>query len=161
MSGCDILVATPGRLYDHLGNQNVKDAFRELDTLVLDEADRLLDMGFLGALKDIVRCLPDKVRSNRQGMLFSTTIAPHVYQVANLVLSPGYKFIKTLRVYGWWCVARLPPPHIRLWKHTLGQPTMEADPEATYLGTVLGLPWRVSRTGPAEDYRRLYPSLRT
>ena len=96
LSGCDILVATPGRLFDHLGNEAIKDAFSELDTLVLDEADRLLDMGFLGALKDIVRCLPDKVKSNRQGMLFSATIAPHVQQVANLILSPGYKFISTI-----------------------------------------------------------------
>lgn len=94
--GCDILIATPGRLYDHLGDQNIRAAFSNLDTLVLDEADRLLDMGFMNALKDIIKCLPDKKATNRQGMLFSATIAPHVEKVAHLVLSPDYKFISTI-----------------------------------------------------------------
>jgi ATP-dependent RNA helicase MSS116 len=67
--GCDILIATPGRLYDHLGNQQITQSFRNLDTLVLDEADRLLDMGFMEDLKKIIRCLPDKEQSKRQGML--------------------------------------------------------------------------------------------
>jgi len=96
LAGCDILVATPGRLFDHMSNENIIYTFRHLDTLVLDEADRLLDMGFLKALQDIVRRLPDKAQTDRQGMLFSATIAPHVQQVANLVLSPGYKFISTI-----------------------------------------------------------------
>ena len=96
LAGCDILVATPGRLFDHMSNEAVTYQFRNLDTLVLDEADRLLDMGFLPSLKDIVRKLPDKQKTARQGMLFSATIAPHVQQVASLVLSPGYKFISTI-----------------------------------------------------------------
>ena len=96
LRGCDILIATPGRLFDHLGNEQIKYLFRNLDTLVLDEADRLLDMGFMNALKDIVKCLPDKTATNRQGMLFSATIAPHVEKVAHLVLSPNYKFISTI-----------------------------------------------------------------
>lgn len=96
LRGCDILIATPGRLYDHLSDERIRDAFRSLDTLVLDEADRLLDMGFMNALKDIVQCLPDKTATNRQGMLFSATIAPHVEKVAHLVLSPNYKFISTI-----------------------------------------------------------------
>jgi ATP-dependent RNA helicase MSS116 len=96
LSGCDILVATPGRLIDHMSNADITDAFRGLDTLVLDEADRLLDMGFLPSLKDIVKQLPDKEATNRQGMLFSATIPPHVQQVAKLVLSPGYKSISTI-----------------------------------------------------------------
>ena len=96
LQGCDLLIATPGRLLDHMSNPAIRNAFRQLDTLVLDEADRLLDMGFLDALKDIVRCLPDKAQTNRQGMLFSATIAPHVEGVAELVLSRGYKFISTI-----------------------------------------------------------------
>jgi ATP-dependent RNA helicase MSS116, mitochondrial len=96
LNGCDILIATPGRLYDHLGFQGIRDAFGNLDTLVLDEADRLLDMGFMNALKDIIQYLPDKKLSNRQGMLFSATIAPHVQKFAHLVLSDGYKFISTI-----------------------------------------------------------------
>ncbi|TVY71363.1 ATP-dependent RNA helicase [Lachnellula suecica] len=96
LSGCDILIATPGRLYDHLGDERIRDCFHSLDTLVLDEADRLLDMGFMNDLKKIVACLPDKAKSNRQGMLFSATIAPHVEKVAHLVLSKDYKFISTI-----------------------------------------------------------------
>lgn len=96
LSGCDVLIATPGRLLDHLANEEIVYRMRELDTLVLDEADRLLDMGFKRDLTDIVKRLPDKERTKRQGMLFSATIAPHVTQVANLVLSPGYKFISTI-----------------------------------------------------------------
>lgn len=96
LRGADILVATPGRLYDHLSSEQIKNAFNNLDTLVLDEADRLLDMGFMNALKDIIKCLPDKEQSNRQGMLFSATIAPHVEKVAHLVLAKNYKFISTI-----------------------------------------------------------------
>lgn len=96
LNGCDVLIATPGRLIDHMSDENILSAFRNLDTLVLDEADRLLDMGFMPALKDIVKHLPDRSRTKRQGMLFSATIAPHVQRVAGLVLSPGYKFISTI-----------------------------------------------------------------
>jgi ATP-dependent RNA helicase MSS116, mitochondrial len=96
LSGCDILIATPGRLYDHLSDSRIVAAFSTLNTLVLDEADRLLDMGFMNALKDIIACLPDKQQTKRQGMLFSATIAPHVEKFAHLALSPGYKFISTI-----------------------------------------------------------------
>lgn len=97
LSGCDILIATPGRLFDHLSDERIIWAFRNLDTLVLDEADRLLDMGFMPQLKKIIHCLPDKTKTNRQGMLFSATIAPHVKQVAHLVLNKDYKFISTIQ----------------------------------------------------------------
>ncbi|KAF9480813.1 DEAD-domain-containing protein [Pholiota conissans] len=96
LSGCDILIGTPGRLYDHLANDQVRGLFGNLDTLVLDEADRLLDMGFMNSLKEIIACLPDKATSRRQGMLFSATIAPHVQKFAHLVLANGYKFISTI-----------------------------------------------------------------
>ncbi|EFY93678.1 hypothetical protein J3459_017896 [Metarhizium acridum] len=93
---CDVLIATPGRLIDHMSNENILWAFRDLDTLVLDEADRLLDMGFLPALREIVSKLPDKKQADRQSMLFSATIAERVNKIAGLVLSPGYKFISTI-----------------------------------------------------------------
>ncbi|ORY57257.1 P-loop containing nucleoside triphosphate hydrolase protein [Pseudomassariella vexata] len=96
-SGCDLLIGTPGRLLDHFeGGSDVRDKLRNVDTLVLDEADRLLDMGFLPALKSIIRCLPDKEKSKRQGMLFSATIADHVEKVAHLALAKDYKFISTI-----------------------------------------------------------------
>lgn len=96
LRGCDVLIATPGRLIDHLSDENVSYLFRHLDTLVLDEADRLLDMGFMPDLKKIVAALPDKKATNRQGMLFSATIPAHVQEVAGVVLAPGYKFISTI-----------------------------------------------------------------
>lgn len=96
LDGCDVLIATPGRLIDHMSNEDIIYALRSLDTLVLDEADRLLDMGFMPALREIVSKLPDRKAVPRQGMLFSATIAPHVKQVAGLVLVPGYKFISTI-----------------------------------------------------------------
>ncbi|KAL2753526.1 hypothetical protein ACRALDRAFT_2111585 [Sodiomyces alcalophilus JCM 7366] len=96
LGGCEILVATPGRMLDHMSNEDIIYAMRNLNSLVLDEADRLLDMGFMRDLTNIVNRLPDKKETNRQGMLFSATIAPHVEQVAGLVLSPGYKFISTV-----------------------------------------------------------------
>ncbi|KAJ6788963.1 hypothetical protein PWT90_04200 [Aphanocladium album] len=96
LDGCDVLIATPGRLIDHMSNEDILYAMRSLDTLVLDEADRLLDMGFMPALREIVGKLPDRKEVPRQGMLFSATIAPHVKQVAGLVLMPNYKFISTI-----------------------------------------------------------------
>ena len=95
--GCNILIATPGRLLDHLeSSETVTHRLRHLDTLVLDEADRLLDMGFKKEIKKIVSYLPDKKEVNRQGMLFSATIPPHVQEVAGLVCSPNHKFISTI-----------------------------------------------------------------
>ncbi len=68
--GVDILVATPGRLLDHLARGDV--SFRNLEILVVDEADRMLDIGFLPDLRRIVRALPQE----RQTLLFSATLDP-------------------------------------------------------------------------------------
>ena len=66
--GVDLLVATPGRLMDHMRRGNV--TFKRVELLVLDEADRMLDMGFLPDIRKIVQQMP----SNRQTMLFSATM---------------------------------------------------------------------------------------
>ena len=68
--GADIVIATPGRLLDHVERRNI--AFTALQALVLDEADRMLDVGFLPDLRRIVRLLPRE----RQTMLFSATLRP-------------------------------------------------------------------------------------
>jgi ATP-dependent RNA helicase MSS116, mitochondrial len=97
-AGCDILVVTPGRLQDHLTQEDgvVRGMMQSLQSLVLDECDRLLDMGFLRDLKNIISLLADKNATQRQGMLFSATIAPHVQKFASLVLADGYQFISTI-----------------------------------------------------------------
>jgi ATP-dependent RNA helicase RhlE len=74
--GVDIVVATPGRLMDHMRRKNV--SFRDMQILVLDEADRMLDMGFLPDIKQIVRSMPHQ----RQTMLFSATIPRAIVALA-------------------------------------------------------------------------------
>jgi ATP-dependent RNA helicase RhlE len=74
--GVDVVVATPGRLLDHMGRRNVD--FRGLQVLVLDEADRMLDMGFLPDVRRIVDALPRE----RQTLLFSATMPPEVEGLA-------------------------------------------------------------------------------
>ena len=78
--GAHIVVATPGRLID-LMNQGHVD-LSELEVFILDEADRMLDMGFLPDLKRIIRELPN----NRQSMFFSATMAPKIVELANELL---------------------------------------------------------------------------
>ncbi|HEY3378174.1 MAG TPA: DEAD/DEAH box helicase [Armatimonadota bacterium] len=66
-AGVELVVACPGRLLDHIKRRNAE--LRELDTLVLDEADRMLDMGFLPSIQEIIDALPAK----RQTVLYSAT----------------------------------------------------------------------------------------
>jgi len=81
-SGVDIIVATPGRLMDHMRNGAV--SFDKLDTLVLDEADRMMDMGFWPDVRRIVSTLPDTAA--RQTLLFSATMPAEVMKLADEVL---------------------------------------------------------------------------
>ncbi|MEH6585932.1 MAG: DEAD/DEAH box helicase [Halioglobus sp.] len=78
--GIDILVATPGRLLD-LHDQGEVD-FGELEILVLDEADRMLDMGFIHDIRRIIKLLPPK----RQNLMFSATFAPEIRELTAKIL---------------------------------------------------------------------------
>jgi ATP-dependent RNA helicase RhlE len=78
--GVDVIVATPGRLLDHMERQNV--VFDDLEVLVLDEADRMLDMGFAPQLNKIVADVP----RFRQTLLFSATMPPEVEALARKYL---------------------------------------------------------------------------
>jgi len=78
--GVDILVATPGRLLDHMGRGYVD--FRSLEVLVLDEADRMLDMGFIRDVRRIVGALPVR----RQTLLFSATMPDEIRRLAKEIL---------------------------------------------------------------------------
>lgn len=80
-AGVDILVATPGRLLDHAGQGHLN--LTRIEILVLDEADRMLDMGFMPAIRRILRLLP----ARRQNLLFSATYAPEIEQLATSLLT--------------------------------------------------------------------------
>ncbi|WP_458524652.1 DEAD/DEAH box helicase [Onishia taeanensis] len=79
-SGLDILVATPGRLLDLHQQRHVD--LSQVETLVLDEADRMLDMGFIHDIKKLLRLLPAK----RQNLLFSATFSNEIQTLANQLL---------------------------------------------------------------------------
>jgi ATP-dependent RNA helicase RhlE len=78
--GVDILVATPGRLKDHIWRGNID--FRHTAYLVLDEADRMLDMGFIKAVREIVELLPEE----RQSLLFSATLDDEIRRFSKGIL---------------------------------------------------------------------------
>jgi len=84
-SGIDILVATPGRLLDHAQQRNVD--LSSVEVLVLDEADRMLDMGFIHDIKRVIKLLPKQ----RQNLLFSATFSDEIKTLANtFLINPEY-----------------------------------------------------------------------
>lgn len=78
--GVDILVATPGRLLDHLGQKTLD--LSQIEILVLDECDRMLDMGFIHDIRKIMAKLPP----SRQTLMFSATFSKAIQQLANTLL---------------------------------------------------------------------------
>ncbi|XP_011080994.1 probable DEAD-box ATP-dependent RNA helicase 48 isoform X1 [Sesamum indicum] len=90
---CQILVATPGRLLDHIENKSgISVRLMGLQMLILDEADHLLDLGFRKDMEKIVDCLPRK----RQSLLFSATIPKEVRRISQLVLKRDHAYIDTV-----------------------------------------------------------------
>lgn len=90
-----IVVATPGRLLDHLQNSDLANRMANLDCLILDEADQLLDMGFRPDIERILRLL-EPSKQTRQTLLFSATIPGSVSEIANIALRPKYNFVNTV-----------------------------------------------------------------
>ncbi|MDQ7046921.1 MAG: DEAD/DEAH box helicase [Sulfurovum sp.] len=78
--GVDIVIATPGRLLDIAGQGGVD--FSKLECLILDEADRMLDMGFIHDIKKLMKLMPQK----RQTLLFSATFSPEIKKLASGLL---------------------------------------------------------------------------
>ncbi len=78
--GAEVIVATPGRLLDHMSRGYVR--FDRVEVAVLDEADRMLDMGFLPDVRKIMETLP----TDRQTMLFSATMPPEIVRLAQVFL---------------------------------------------------------------------------
>lgn len=79
-AGVDILVATPGRLLDLIGQNFI--SLKDIEIFVLDEADRMLDMGFINDVKKVVARIPVK----RQTLFFSATMPPEIQKLANTIL---------------------------------------------------------------------------
>ena len=77
LKNAEVVVATPGRLLDHLNRRTIN--LSRIKVLVLDEADRMFDMGFIEDVEKIIRVCPSK----RQTMFFSATISPRVKELAN------------------------------------------------------------------------------
>ncbi|KAJ2899783.1 hypothetical protein MKZ38_002796 [Zalerion maritima] len=86
--GVNLLIATPGRLLDHL--QNTPFVFKHLRSLVIDEADRILEIGFEDEMRQIIKVLP---KDERQTMLFSATQTTKVEDLARISLRPGPLYI--------------------------------------------------------------------
>jgi ATP-dependent RNA helicase RhlE len=80
LAGVEILVATPGRLLDHVGQRTVN--LGQVEVLVLDEGDRMLDMGFLPDIRRILDLLPRR----RQNLLFSATFSDEIRRLADTIL---------------------------------------------------------------------------
>ena len=78
--GADIIVATPGRLLDHAQQRNID--LKQIEMLVLDEADRMLDMGFINDIRRVIRLLPPR----RQNMMFSATYSDDIRKLAQGLL---------------------------------------------------------------------------
>jgi ATP-dependent RNA helicase MSS116 len=92
--GCHLLVGTPGRLKDILSDSRTGIQAPNLVTFVLDEADRLLDAGFLPEIEEIKRLVPDLSQENRQTMMLSATISHEVVDLVRNTLQAGFKFVQ-------------------------------------------------------------------
>lgn len=95
--GCHILIGTPGRIQDILGDPYSGVAAPKLDCFVLDEADRLLDSGFWPAIEEIQRLCPPIQEKDRQTMMFSATIPREVIHLVRKTLKRGYQFVKCVQ----------------------------------------------------------------
>ncbi|KAL1591947.1 ATP-dependent RNA helicase [Paraconiothyrium brasiliense] len=88
VKGVNLMIATPGRLLDHLrGTEGF--VFKNLKSLIIDEADRILEVGFEDEMRSIIKCLP----KDRQTMLFSATQTTKVEDLARISLKPGPLYI--------------------------------------------------------------------
>jgi ATP-dependent RNA helicase DDX18/HAS1 len=89
MKGVNLLIATPGRLLDHLQNTQGF-VFKNVKALIIDEADRILEVGFEDEMRQIIKVLP---KEDRQTMLFSATQTTKVEDLARISLRPGPLYI--------------------------------------------------------------------
>lgn len=117
--GCHLLVGTPGRLLDLLTDEYSGIAAPNLDALILDEADRLIEVGFERELQQIVQALPDRRQKDRQTLLFSATLPKNVVSVARSYINPSnFQFVQTIN-------AEEAPTHEKVPQHIVTTPGFE------------------------------------
>lgn len=118
-NGLDILIVTPGRLVDHIlnNNENIRNRITQLDTLILDEADQLLDMGFKKAIDEILSYLPSA--NNRQTLMYSATFTESVKTMAKRALKTDHLFIDTIEVGEQQTNTHVPQEHVMCTLDTL------------------------------------------
>ncbi|KAK4251521.1 P-loop containing nucleoside triphosphate hydrolase protein [Corynascus novoguineensis] len=98
IEGCHLMVATPGRLHDLLSDRSTGIDAPNLEALVLDEADRMLDVGFKTELESILNYLPHRTEVPRQTLLYSATIPKNVVNIARQFINPAnFEFVQTVR----------------------------------------------------------------
>jgi ATP-dependent RNA helicase MSS116 len=95
--GCHVLVATPGRLKDILTDEYSKVSAPNLSAFVLDEADRLLDQGFVPEIRAIEALMPDRRQVDRQTLMFSATVPREVMSLVNSFMKKDYSFVQTVQ----------------------------------------------------------------
>ncbi|KAL4942499.1 hypothetical protein BDV06DRAFT_191921 [Aspergillus oleicola] len=106
-----VLVATPGRLKDYLSEPETARKLSGIQTLILDEADTMLEAGFLADVQHILSLIPPK-STGWQGMCFSATLPPKVKDVVSVVLKPGYSSISTIEANEAPTHERVPQYHV-------------------------------------------------
>jgi ATP-dependent RNA helicase MSS116, mitochondrial len=94
--GCHILVGTPGRIKDILSDQFSGVRLDNIETFVLDEADRLLDIGFAPDIEEIQSYMPRREEQARQTLMFSATVPKEVVSLVRQTLRPDFKFVRTV-----------------------------------------------------------------
>jgi ATP-dependent RNA helicase MSS116, mitochondrial len=94
--GCHILVGTPGRVKDILSDGYSRVGLNNIEAFVLDEADRLLDIGFAPDIEEIQSYMPRREERARQTLMFSATVPKEVVSLVRKVLRPDFKFVRTV-----------------------------------------------------------------
>jgi ATP-dependent RNA helicase MSS116, mitochondrial len=94
--GCHILIGTPGRLKDLLSDPGSGLNLDKIQTFVMDEADRLLDIGFAPDIAEIQTYMPPHNERERQTLMFSATVPKSVVELVRQTLRPDFKFIRTV-----------------------------------------------------------------
>jgi ATP-dependent RNA helicase MSS116 len=94
--GCHILVGTPGRVNDLLSDQYSGVRLDKIETFVLDEADRLLNIGFAEAIAEIQSHMPPLQERDRQTLMFSATMPKSVVGLVRQTMKPDFKFVRTV-----------------------------------------------------------------